>query len=706
MGRGRHATRAAGVALTLALASGLLVPRPASAADAPFSIEGVISLATADLDDDGSREIVALVTEEGGLEARAYGFDAGEWRVRAGGPVEVRDSTTGEPRPVRAGADGATLLGWQQDGRAGVLLITTQHPVDAERACCVEVAPMRLDGTRLLVGPGSDEIQAADTVMTVDFEDDGTQELFLTSQDFTTGGTADVAVLAWDGSSLRQVQVDGLREVATDIFAAPGDADGVPGEELVFPPTDDDGRYARLRTDGAGGLVVEVAPRTDAEEPMWLAGSARGLLVAQAPRGAVVLRWPRDGALTPVRTLEGITVGGFLPWVGSDLPAVVGYGSTQSQFAGSTPSVVIDVEGETIAELTPSPAVERLLRYLDRDFRAFANAGHPIYPFPGALLGGLPGGSQVLVGGGNAVYFHADGTTEVRPASAMLDVGFLGTAGPDAGWAAVTDGAGWLAGGRLLWLTVGPPTGSTVRILPTEALLAPEPDEGLLRPTITGAVEVLPDAEGRARLATGAEGFSVSIDGPPGSRVLAVRDQSIVRQGVLNDRPLSVNIVPRSERVDRMEAAFLLITPTGQAFGVDWVVDVLREPPSVTAGGTTRDGAWSAVVSGEATPGSSVRVDGVATELADDGSFSVTVDAGLWPRPVSVTASDALGRETTTRVDVVGMVDYRSWPWIPILGALTIGLGAVLFVRTPGRRHHEPAAVLADEGMLEEIDAG
>jgi hypothetical protein len=704
MVRGRHATRAAGVALALAL----VLPHPAAAAaDAPFSIEDVVSLATADLDGDGSREIVVLVTGNAGLEARALVFDAGEWRVRASGPVEMRDSASGERRPVRLGADGAALLEWQQDGRAGVLLVTTQHPVGAERPCCVEIAPLRLDGGRLVAGPGSDEIQAADTVMTVDFEDDGTQELFLTSQDFTNGQTQDVAVLAWDGSSLRQVKVDGLLEVATDIFAAPGDADGEPGEELVFPPAGDDGRYARLRTDGAGGLVVEVAPPLDDEEPMWFAGSARGLLVGQTPRDAVVLRWPRDGALTPVRALEGITVGGFLPWVGSDLPAVVGYGSTPSVFGGSTPSVVVDVEGEVIAELEPSPAVERLLRYLDRDFRAFANAGHPMYPFAGALLGGLPGGSQVFVGGGNAVYFHADGTTEVRPASAMLDVAVLGTAGPDSGWAAVTEGAGWLAYGRFLWLGVGPPEGSTVRVVPTETLLAPELDDGLLRPTITGAVELPADPDGRARLATGAEGFSVSIDGPPGSRVLAVRDQSIVRQGVLmSDRPLSVNIVPRSERVDRLEAAFLLITPTGQAFGVDWAVDVLREPPGVTAGGATRDGAWSAVVTGEATPGSLVRVDGVATEVADDGAFSVTVDAGLWPRPVSVTASDALGRETTTRVDVVGMVDYRSWPWIPILGALTVVFGAVLFVRTPGGRRHQPADALADEGMLEEIDAG
>ena len=84
-----------------------------------------------------------------------------------------------------------------------------------------------------------------------------------------------------------------------------------------------------------------------------------------------------------------------------------------------------------------------------------------------------------------------------------------------------------------------------------------------------------------------------------------------------------------------------------------------------------------------------------------DGGFSASIDAPLWPSRVVVTARDPLGNETTTVVEVLGLVDYRGLPWAAILVAITLLAGAVLYVRTPRRRG---ALLPAGDGRLEELE--
>jgi hypothetical protein len=68
-----------------------------------------------------------------------------------------------------------------------------------------------------------------------------------------------------------------------------------------------------------------------------------------------------------------------------------------------------------------------------------------------------------------------------------------------------------------------------------------------------------------------------------------------------------------------------------------------------------------------------------------------------------VAAHDGFGGERVTQVAVIGLVDYRSWPWVAIVGAM-VGAGAIrLFLRTPARRERS-AAVGPDDGVLEELD--
>ena len=79
------------------------------------------------------------------------------------------------------------------------------------------------------------------------------------------------------------------------------------------------------------------------------------------------------------------------------------------------------------------------------------------------------------------------------------------------------------------------------------------------------------------------------------------------------------------------------------------------------------------------------------------------MDAPPWPRTVVVVARDPFGGEQRATVEVIGLVDYRGLPWVPIAGAATLVGGAVLFLRTP---RHRPLAERPglDDGRLEDLD--
>lgn len=127
------------------------------------------------------------------------------------------------------------------------------------------------------------------------------------------------------------------------------------------------------------------------------------------------------------------------------------------------------------------------------------------------------------------------------------------------------------------------------------------------------------------------------------------------------------------------------------------------EVPTVAARASGA-GLLRATVTGRTLPGSSVRVDGRSVEVSRFGGFRVEVSAPPWPRMVEIEVRDPLGRAALERVEVLGVVDYRSWPWIPIVGTATLALAAILFVRTPTRRSETHDRVAWDGGELEEID--
>jgi hypothetical protein len=121
----------------------------------------------------------------------------------------------------------------------------------------------------------------------------------------------------------------------------------------------------------------------------------------------------------------------------------------------------------------------------------------------------------------------------------------------------------------------------------------------------------------------------------------------------------------------------------------------------VRADATTRFGSSEVVVSGRASPDASVRVAGESVTVSRSGEFSARVPLPPWPTDVEVVATDVIGNSAATMVSGIGIVDYRTLPWIPIAAVLVAVAGGVLYLRVPKRAERDP---VDDDAVLEEID--
>jgi hypothetical protein len=130
-------------------------------------------------------------------------------------------------------------------------------------------------------------------------------------------------------------------------------------------------------------------------------------------------------------------------------------------------------------------------------------------------------------------------------------------------------------------------------------------------------------------------------------------------------------------------ASIWLVTPAGHAYYGTWRIRVFREAPSLAF--TTDDALvdFSPSVSGRTVPGATVTVNGQPVEVAENGSFEASVDAGVLPTELRVVAVDPVGNRTERVVSVVWPVDYRRLPFVPMAVLLTVGAAAVLFLRRP-----------------------
>ena len=180
-----------------------------------------------------------------------------------------------------------------------------------------------------------------------------------------------------------------------------------------------------------------------------------------------------------------------------------------------------------------------------------------------------------------------------------------------------------------------------------------------------------------------AGGYTARLRVPPGSLVL-------VRGAEESDPLPPVSGADLSIRFPSTRGGpppqLTVVTPAGRGYRAAWRVGrVVGAPPGLSVSVSAGFLAGVAQVRGSTAHGACVSVDGRSVPTGAEGAFSTRVEAGLWPRSVSVTASDVLGQTSTTTLTVVGYLDYPGLPWLPMVSLSLLGLaGFAAWRQRPG----------------------
>ncbi|MGH2429391.1 MAG: hypothetical protein ACRDGV_11020 [Candidatus Limnocylindria bacterium] len=659
----------------------------------------------ADVDGDGVREIVRVAVDPNRLARfvlEAWAHDGERWSLIASTDVIRRNEADNARVPINANADASGLVVWNDGTRERVLLVTVGNVAEAGRGCCLTISSVTMDGGQLRASPLLGTFGNAQSVVVLDIDGDGTDELLVIEPPVEPHQNY-VRLLRWNGVSGFDAQRLALPPGARGGLGwVHGETDGIPGEEIVFGPAESH-EFVRIGGDADGEVRIETASSQlpgPTEAFFHLFGAAGGSLMAIAPNEIRVMRWPRDGELTSVRSLTDSERGGLGVLGQGEGAVIVGHGR-QAPGDPSPPEVVIYDQDLTVLDrISASPSTARLWELGARDLPALRSISHDIYPYLGPLPGGLADGRDAFVAPGGIIALDELGDLEVRPTTGLVGSWPVGLAGEDGAWMVVGDG--YLGTRDTAWLFPSLWVGSLV-VAPTATVLPAEHHDGRLAPQLRNAVAV-PGEDGTERLATTDGGFEATVTGPPGSRVALVVDQSIMFDGELGSEPLVLDVAPRrsGDENQAFDAALVLVTPVGAAYSVSWQAEILREQPELSASAASDPFSLSATVRGEASLGTAVTVDGRSAPLGADGTFTLAVDAPLWPREVLIVARDPVGNETTERLSVVGVFDYRGLPGVPIVVVATLLIGVALFVRTP--RRAPDARLAGDDGRLEELD--
>jgi hypothetical protein len=423
-----------------------------------------------------------------------------------------------------------------------------------------------------------------------------------------------------------------------------------------------------------------------------IAGSDGGrVLLASPGNGLRLLDWPAGGDITEVATS---------PQRGFPL-SVLG--------TGAAARLLLRDEG--VLHVLDERLVEQAV--IERSPAAAQFRNSFLAPFGGQVPGGLPDlgpavvfrGRLVTMGAG-AVGPDGDPLNE-RVVATLPAISPIGVLGPEGAWMALATVPRFDAergGGRLTAEAPIEPIG--VRVVRTDDVLRPEADGGVLEPTVSGAITE--QRAGNRPVLLTRESFAVEFEGPPGSSVAlengnpdALTQVEIGASGVVRVTVEAPSSVGADDEV--FTARLQVVTPAGHGYVMRWEVQVLREPPAVVATTPVAPLSFSVPVRGQTDPGAAVLVDGVPVAVRADGSFDAEVQAGPIPRDVSIQVTDRVGNSAERTLSVVGFVDFRRLPWFPVVAALTVLAGAVLYLRVP--RPRRPAVRGAgDDATFEEID--
>ncbi len=654
-----------------------------------------------DVDGDGQRELVRLMA----------------WEVNPSQlAVEVVSMTRGLPQlhgqqvVERAATPDDTFLGGNPDEHA-LLPLSTGEPTrliawrgpggervlaasigitGLPRPCCLTLWWVTLDrdgATRLEYVQNT--MSSASHVVAVDMDEDGVDELAVaeTPNPNRPNATA-VLVLRWNGADF-----DLLRDTARNAqgggqLAVLGDTDGLPGTEVGFvamPSSFDQvvPSLHRFRLDG---------------------GRVRGERV----------RLPSDGTVVGIPGADGGRIGLVSPgevylleWGSREREATI----VANSFRGGTALGVLGRGGDARLLVLRGGAVDML----DADLASrhglagglaaswFAASSWP--PYSGELPGGDATGRSAMIFGGRLIN-APDGSSlaPFRDIAALPGRTPVGLFGPRRGWAAVADGGALPVGRRGGSLVVAAGArAASIAVVRTAVLMQPELDGALLQPQIVGAV--LDDGQPARPILLTSAGAAAHFDAPPGSVTqVSGHPGEPAATTVGSDGMAAPVLVPSREAAndESFTVRLLVATPSGHGYGAIWEVRVIRRPPSISATTPFAPFSFSVPLSGRTSSSASLLVDGEPVRLGADGSFLTNVSAGPFPRTVTLEATDRVGNSTELAVSVVGVLDYRRLPWIPIVAGLTLLSAGVLYLRVP-----KPSAARGgtdpDEGVLEEI---
>lgn len=658
----------------------------------------ILQTAVADLDRDGAREIVRLVRgEDEAVLAEIWGMQAGEWRLR-GAPVEVvppsRIGTRIDPvyqsTPVR-------LLVRRVAGADHVTVASQPHfeEIDAGPPCCLVLHDLELRGGSAVRREVSGPSDFATSVIVIDFDGDGTDELLSTESLPPAGDISypiEARVHRWADDAFAPPTETSLPVGSGDSPFALGDSDGLPGAEAGIISTIGAPGLFRLRLIAGDRLELDAAGLTADQAIAVPLGEERGLAVVGPVVGLLVASWPpgtsiaapaATSPLTDARIVGGVEVGG--------LPRLVIHARDSDAIHLLSVPGLLPPQGTTI---TRSPA-------------AAALAGLPLEPFSGPLPGGGSDGKASVIHAGRLIPALTDadrtGTALVGSLAGAEPVGLVGEGrdrivlhhGPVGRPAPDADG-GALVVPALLdqgWTSIAP----------FELTRQAEADDGDLDPSLRDAIRL--DASGA--LAVGPGGFIAEVAAPPGSRVAVLEfDPSVIGVPIVvpDSGTVDVPFVPPTVATEspRYQAAMQVITPAGHAHLARWDVRVLTVPPPVDVAIATPFGSGSVELRGRTTRFATVRVDGAAVEVSAGGRFSAAVHLPPWPTGIVVEVSDPFGNTTRQTVSGIGFFDYRGLPWVPITASLVAAVGVVLFLRVPRSTAFSRRA--DDDAVLEELE--